>query len=82
MNANEEIIRIRQKAKLLSTYGMKWCYDCKNFYYDRFCGYNACNCKIYGSLDVGQKERHPDVSAMTCPNYNQKDELRWFEKEN
>lgn len=66
-------------AKYLSGYGMKWCYDCKSFYYDCFCDYNACMCCQYGSLDVDQHERHPDVNAMTCLNYEQKDGPRWFE---
>lgn len=45
------------------------CRNCKNFYTDNFCGYNACNCKVYGSLDVDQKERHPDTAAETCPDF-------------
>ena len=45
------------------------CYDCTNFYRDHFCGYAACNCKVFGSLDCDQKERHPDTTAATCPEY-------------
>lgn len=67
---------IKFQAKFLAHYGMRWCYDCKNFYYDCCCSYNSCNCKIYGSLD-----RYPAVSAMTCTNYEQKEGLRWFETE-
>lgn len=54
--------------------GKRRCYDCVNFYYDCFCGYNACNCKVYGSLDVDQTERHPDRTAKTCPDFISKEE--------
>lgn len=47
------------------------CYDCANFYHDHFCGYAACNCKVFGSLDCDQKERHPDTAATTCPEYKE-----------
>lgn len=47
----------------------KWCQDCKHFYYDCFCGYKSCNCRIYGSLDIDQKERHPAETANTCEDY-------------
>lgn len=77
MNMNETC----SHAKFLASYGMKWCNDCKNFYKDWFCGYGACNCRIYGSLDLDQHERHPEVSAMTCPDYEQKDGPRWFEED-
>lgn len=50
----------------------KWCYNCKHFYYDCFCGYNSCNCRIYGSLDLDQRERHPAETAMKCPDYSEK----------
>lgn len=49
---------------------MRKCYSCCNFYIDTFCGYNSCLCKVYGSLDVDQHERHPDTSAETCDMYN------------
>jgi len=45
------------------------CYSCTNFFYDCFCGYKACRCKIYGNIDLGQCERHPDYTAQTCPDY-------------
>jgi retron-type reverse transcriptase len=48
------------------------CYSCENFYRSWFCGYGACTCKVHGSLDVDQKERHPDTAAETCPDYIQK----------
>lgn len=51
---------------------MKKCYNCSNFYYDCFCGYNACSCYIYGSLDMDQHERHPDTAAETCAEYEEK----------
>lgn len=50
----------------------KWCYNCKHFYYDKFCSYNSCMCRIHGSLDIDQRERHPDTTANTCPNYEGK----------
>lgn len=48
------------------------CYGCKNFCYSRFCGYDACYCKVHGSLDVDQHERHPDTAAATCMEYRPK----------
>ena len=48
------------------------CYNCENFYYDCFCGYNACSCRVHGSLDVDQKERHPDTAAESCAEYKSK----------
>ena len=48
------------------------CYDCHNFFQSYFCGYNSCNCKIYGSLDVDQHERHPDSAAETCEEFTPK----------
>lgn len=52
---------------------MKKCYDCSNFYYDCFCGYKACSCHIYGSLDMDQHERHPSTAAETCAEYEEKE---------
>ena len=60
--------------------GKLWCYDCKHFYSRYFCGYEDCNCRIYGSLDVDQHERHPDKTADTCPDYESNGKPRWFEK--
>lgn len=61
--------------------GKRWCYDCANFYYEGyFCGYNACSCKIYGSLDVDQKERHPDETADICKEYTPNGKDHWYEK--
>lgn len=45
------------------------CYTCQYFHREFFCGYEACRCDIYGSLDVDQRERHPDRTAATCPDY-------------
>lgn len=42
------------------------CYECENFFTSSFCGYDACYCKIHGSLDVDQHERHPDTTGATC----------------
>lgn len=71
-----------EELKAEAAQGKKWCYDCKHFYSDKFCGYNACNCKIYGSLDVDQHVRHPDKTADICPDYSQKSIERWYEKYN
>lgn len=60
--------------------GKKWCYDCLNYYTDYFCGYSASGCKIHGSLDVDQTERHPDRTADTCPNYAQNNRPPWWLK--
>ena len=47
------------------------CYQCCNFYrMGCFGGYNMCMCRIYGSLDIDQNERHPDTAALTCKMYN------------
>jgi hypothetical protein len=48
------------------------CYNCESFYRSWFCGYGACECKIHGSLDVDQKERHPDTAAESCPDFKSK----------
>lgn len=45
------------------------CYNCGNFFTSYFCGYNSCNCKIYGSLDVDQHERHPDTAGAECRHF-------------
>lgn len=45
------------------------CYDCVNYHEAYFCGYNESRCQIYGSLDMGQTERHPDMTAKTCSDY-------------
>lgn len=58
--------------------GKKWCYDCKYFYMDSFCGYNICTCSIYGSLDCDQVERHPDKTADTCKKYTSNGEPPWY----
>lgn len=52
----------------MSNTGRK-CYDCDNFFESYFCGYASCNCKIHGSLDVDQHERHPDTAAATCEDF-------------
>lgn len=47
------------------------CYQCCNFYRDGcFGGYSMCMCKVYGSLDADQRERHPSTAALTCKMYN------------
>lgn len=48
------------------------CYNCKHFFTSYFCGYEECRCKVYGSLDVGQNERHPDTAAETCEAFHPK----------
>lgn len=60
--------------------GKLWCYDCKHFHTSRMCGYDACDCRIYGSLDIDQKERHPDKTADTCKDYTPNGQPRWYEK--
>lgn len=61
--------------------GKRWCYDCQSYYQmGGFGGYMACQCRIHGSLDVDQRERHPDHTADSCPDYKQKDGPLWFEK--
>lgn len=50
-----------------------------------FCGYNSSNCWIYGSLDVDQKEHHPDKTVQTCPDFTlskkrREKELSWAMK--
>lgn len=45
------------------------CYNCCNFYQSWFCGYGQCCCKVHGSLDVDQNERHPDTAAATCTEF-------------
>lgn len=45
------------------------CYGRQNYFESYFCGYNQCMCKVHGSLDVDQHERHPDTSAQTCAEF-------------
>lgn len=59
----------QQEAKQKPECAERKCYTCQNFRREFFCGYGACRCDIYGSLDVDQKERHPDRTAATCPDY-------------
>lgn len=49
------------------------CYNCKHFFTSYFCGYNSSNCKIYGSLDMDQKVRHPDTAAESCDQYEKRE---------
>lgn len=49
--------------------GERKCYNCENFFYTSFCGYDACNCKVYGMIDVNQTERHPDTVAASCKDF-------------
>lgn len=60
-----------QEAEKTEEHPERKCYDCANFYRDHFCGYAACNCKVYGSLDCDQRERHPDKTAAACPDYKE-----------
>lgn len=48
------------------------CYNCEHFYQSWFCGYGQCVCKVHGSLDVDQHERHPDTAAAACAEYKPK----------
>lgn len=50
------------------------CYNCEQFFRSTFCGYDSCNCKIHGSLDVDQHERHPDTEAARCKDYTPRKE--------
>lgn len=59
----------KQEAKQKPECAERKCYTCQNFRREFFCGYGACRCDIYGSLDVDQRERHPDRTAATCPDY-------------
>lgn len=58
----------------------KWCYDCINYIKDCFCGYEASNCKIFGSLDCDQDKFHPDVSADKCNEYKRSGKPLWVYK--
>ena len=60
--------------------GKRWCYDCDNFFTTHFCGYDECMCKVYGSIDCGQKERHPDKTADTCKDYKSNGKEPWYKK--
>jgi len=66
--------------KKLASNGKRWCYDCEHYFQSYFCGYNSCNCNIYGSLDQDQRERHPDVTADTCKDYKSNGKAPWYEK--
>ena len=47
----------------------KYCYDCIHYQTSSFCGYDHCSCAVYGSLDMDQNERHPDITADICKDY-------------
>lgn len=61
--------------------GKKWCYDCIHHHSCVTCGYESHSCDVYGSLDMDQHERHPDVTADSCPDYQQRDGDRWYDRE-
>lgn len=48
------------------------CYNCDNYISSYFCGYYSSHCKIHGSLDMDQHERHPDTAADQCAEYTPK----------
>ena len=52
----------------------KYCYFCKNYMSSYCCGYEDKSCRVYGSLDIDQKERHPDITANTCKDYEESEE--------
>ena len=60
--------------------GKRWCYDCKHYRTSYCCGYEYQICRIYGSLDVDQKERHPDTTADTCKDYESNEKEPLYEK--
>lgn len=60
--------------------GKRWCYDCANYYGSYFCGYTSSNCRIHGSLDIDQRERHPDITADTCSEYTPNGKEPWWVK--
>lgn len=57
----EELDSLEKKLGLERT-----CYNCINYYTSTLCAYNASCCKVHGSLDLDQHERHPDTAAETC----------------
>lgn len=64
----------RQKPQIDNTpCDKRRCYECEHFCTSTFCGYSQCICKIYGSLDVDQHERHPDITAKSCKDYQRKE---------
>ena len=48
------------------------CDNCKNFYHEGcFGGYQSCNCKIHGCLEV-VGHPHYDMDGSKCENYERK----------
>ena len=48
------------------------CNNCSNFYYDGCLGnYQACCCKIHGSLETWDNPHH-DMDGSKCVDYNRK----------
>lgn len=74
MHREQEIYREQAKT------GKKWCYDCGNYSTSAFCGYTQSKCRIHGSLDIDQTERHPDETADTCPDYKPNGQAPWYER--
>lgn len=54
---------------VLQVYCGGGCYGCKHYFESYFCGYVSSNCRIHGSLDIDQHERHPDTAAKSCAEY-------------
>jgi len=71
---------VNNKYRKMAAAGKKWCYDCLNYRTSYFCGYISSSCAIHGSLDQDQKERHPDKTADTCPDYKRSERKPWYEK--
>lgn len=45
------------------------CRNCDHFRESYFCGYVSSHCEVHGSLDMDQKERHPDTEAARCDDF-------------
>ena len=66
--------KIKEKIEYYFKY-KKYCYDCKNYYKSRFCGYDSSNCQILGSLDMDQNKYHPDKTAQYCPYFESNNKI-------
>lgn len=70
-NDKTEVQKLKEEKENNVVCTERKCHNCENFYRNWVCGYGKCMCKVHGSLDVDQKERHPDRTAKTCEEYRQ-----------
>jgi hypothetical protein len=68
---NENDVALMKKIEQLLNEQPR-CNNCINFYHGAtFCGYSACECKIYGILEIPSNP-HYDGDGSKCKDYSRK----------